>query len=102
MRTTDLTETQQNIARQKINKQDFENIFIECMEAKQYWRGSFEEGANYYMDVEPHMTIRDFEDRDIETCDKDFTDVEHAWEYLQTLSKYRIIDATGTIHADVM
>ena len=96
-----------------MDKNEFKQIFDNCMKQTRYWAGCFEEGADHFCDIEPHITIRNFGvpmpklsdsnfnvDFDLNKCDKEFTNFEDAWEYFNKIHKYRIMDATGQIWAD--
>jgi len=79
----------------EINQKVFEEIFSKCMVNNKATNGydTFE--------VSPCMTIRDFEIDSFPACDCEFTDVDKAWAYYQTVGRFsRIMDATGNIYAD--
>lgn len=79
-----------------LTKSGFEAIFNMCMKVTKCWNG--------YEDIEckPTCTIRVFElNLPYPDCDKEFTNFEKAWKYLQRVDNVRIMDAYGNIYCDM-
>ena len=83
----------------KIQKIEFKQIFRKAMqETKAFSYGTDEDGhvISEKFQIEPAIVIRDVDIDD----DSDFDDLEEAWEYLQTLTHFRIMSANGLIYYD--
>jgi hypothetical protein len=87
----------------KMNKEQFRKLFVDAM--KQDTITCFGQEGNGEIvatahKAKPCICIRDFETATLDNPDIDFTDFDKAWNYMQSVTYYRIMDVSGTILAD--
>jgi len=87
----------------RITKTTFEIIFGICMNVKLTESCTHDEDGNvkcYPISITPMMIIRDFA-LSYPNCDKEFTDIERAYEFFESLNgNCRVMDNAGTIYFD--